>query len=224
MAIGQIPAVELVAVLGGRLTPVSARGGWVPVLDGSTVAGLSNVSVVGDCAGQNGGDPEYDHHAYRLAWFDALGGDLSTTVCQCEGVTRADLIGVQAPAYVPRPGGGQPHSLHDIAGARSANPDQVKRLTRAGMGVCQGRRCREQVAMTLARACGSDLADVPLATYRAPVRPLPLKVLAAWDEAPAMGANWDVWYGGAGQWVPYRDIGTPREALHANLLADEEPS
>ena len=223
VAISKVPAVELVGVLGGRLAPVSARGGWVPVQDGGAVAGLPNVSVVGDCAGL-GGDADIDHHAYRLAWFDALNSDPSTIVCQCEGVTRADLIGVEAPAYVPRPGGGHPHNLGDLASGRAANPDQIKRLTRAGMGVCQGRRCREQVAMTLARAAGADLADVPLATYRSPVRPVPLKVLAAWDEGPAMGANWDVWYGGAGQWVPYRDIGTPREALHANLLADEEPS
>ena len=224
VAIGQVPAVELVSVLGGGLAPVSARGGWVPVLDGSFVAGLPNVSVVGDCAGLADGVADFDHHAYRLAWFDALSCDDSVIVCQCEAVTRADLIGVEAPAYVPRPGGGHAHTLGDIAGARTANPDQVKRLTRAGMGVCQGRRCREQVAMTLARASGADLADVPLATYRAPVRPLPLKVLAAWDEAPAMGAYWDVWYGGAGQWVPYRDIGTPRETSHANQLADEPSS
>jgi NADPH-dependent 2,4-dienoyl-CoA reductase/sulfur reductase-like enzyme len=249
VAIGQVPAVELLGVLGGRLAPVSARGGWTPVLEGQAVAGLANVFVAGDCAGLGGGDPaaqgrasaraalglaaeapasrsapDFDHHAYRLAWFDALRGDDDVIVCQCEGVTRADLIGVEAPAYVPRPGGGHPHSLRDIAGDRAANPDQVKRLTRAGMGVCQGRRCREQVAMTLARAAGSDLAEVPLATYRAPVRPLPLKVLAAWDEGPAMAGNWDVWYGGSGQWVPYRDIGTPREALHANLLADETSS
>ena len=224
VAIGQVPAVELLSVLGAPLAPVSARGGWVPVLDGETVAGLANVSVVGDGAGLIGGAAEFDHHAYRLAWFDALSRDDSVIVCQCEGVTRADIIGVEAPAYVPRPGGGHPHTLADIAGRRTANPDQVKRLTRAGMGVCQGRRCREQVAMTLARAAGADLADVPLATYRAPVRPLPLKVLAAWDEGAAMSANWDVWYAGATQWVPYRDIGTPREALHANLLADEASS
>ena len=221
-AVGQVPAVELLAALGGRLAPVSARGGWAPMLDGQTVAGLANVSVVGDCAGLGGDD--FDHHAYRLAWFDALQGGDDVIVCQCEGVTRADLIGVEAPAYVPRPGGGHTHNLGDLASVPSANPDQVKRLTRAGMGVCQGRRCREQVAMTLARAAGADLADVPLATYRAPVRPLPLKVLAAWDEGPAMRANWDVWYAGATQWVPYRDIGTPREASHANLLADEASS
>ena len=248
VAIGQIPAVELIGALGGRLAPVSAQGGWTPVLDGQSVSGLANVFVAGDCAGL-GGDPAaqgraaaraalglpldgppfvpaptFDHHAYRLAWFDALRGHDDVIVCQCEGVTRADLIGVEAPAYVPRPVGGQAHRLGDLGGPRSANPDQVKRLTRAGMGVCQGRRCREQVAMTLARDAGVDLAEVPMATWRAPVRPVPLKVLAAWDEGPAMGANWDVWYAGAAQWVPYRDIDTPREALHANLLADEASS
>ena len=72
-----------------------------------------------------------------------------------------------------------------------ANQDQVKRLTRAGMGPCQGRRCREQVALTLACAVQRRRPTVPLAGYRAPVRPLPLKVLADWDETPAMTADWE---------------------------------
>jgi hypothetical protein len=82
------------------------------------------------------------------------------------------------------------------------------------MGPCQGRRCREQVAMTLALATGTPLAQIPLASYRAPVRPLALKVLADGQEGEAMKAGWDVWFGIPSQWIPYRDIGTEREALH----------
>ena len=52
------------------------------------------------------------------------------------------------------------------------NADQVKRLTRAGMGTCQGRRCREQIQMLLAMSAQVPPEQIPLASYRAPVRPL----------------------------------------------------
>jgi len=102
-----------------------------------------------------------------------------------------------------------------------ANQDQIKRLTRACMGPCQARRCREQVALTLACASNQSAARVPLAGYRAPVRPLPLSVLAAWDEDPKMAGHWDVWFGIKGQWTPYDDIGTDREALYDGLFGGD---
>jgi hypothetical protein len=60
---------------------------------------------------------------------------------------------------------------------------------------------------------------VPLATHRAPVRPLPLRILADWDESEAMRSGWDVWFGIPTQWVPYRDIDTPRELEHQQAIA-----
>jgi thioredoxin reductase len=204
LAIGRVPAVELIDVLGGRLVADSARGGWVPELNGAALSRPPMVSVVGDAAGVADGDAL----AYRLAWHDALAAhaDPSLIICQCEAVSRADLLGVQPPNYLPRPPKMAERNLDDLLAEGPANPDQIKRLTRAGMGVCQGRRCREEVAMILARASGADLADIPLASHRAPVRPLPLKVLAAWDEAAAMSEGWDIWFGIPSQWVPYRDI------------------
>ena len=53
------------------------------------------------------------------------------------------------------------------------------------------------------------------------MRPLPLSVLAAWDEDKVMSAHWDVWFGIRGQWTPYADIGTERESLHDNLLGGD---
>ena len=82
------------------------------------------------------------------------------------------------------------------------------------MGVCQARRCREQVALILTIATQSPAGSIPLAGFRAPVRPLPLRVLADWDESVAMGEGWDVWFGIPSQWLPYRDIRTDREAMH----------
>ena len=153
--------------------------------------------------------------AYRLAWMRALldAGDAATPACLCEEVTRAELLGIQPPRYLGW--------ASDCQTARSAitllqdgpfNPDQIKRLTRAGMGHCQGRRCREQIALMLAVASEQSPAAIPLASYRAPVRPLPLNVLADAAESADMRAQWDVWFGIRAQWVPYDIIGTEAEA------------
>ena len=112
----------------------------------------------------------------------------------------------------------QARSLRTLLADGPPNQDQVKRLTRMGMGQCQGRRCRDSVAMILAMQSQTELAALPLATHRAPVRPLPLKVIADWDESDEMRAGWDVWMGIPTQWVPYADIGTPYEEENRRVL------
>jgi sarcosine oxidase subunit beta len=176
---------------------------------GATTA--PGVFAVGDCAGVD----DVGSGAYRADWMESLlaHGDGATLVCQCEEVTRAGLIGVQPPGYLGPP---PPAQLRrDLAGLLADGPpnqDQVKRLTRAGMGVCQGRRCREQIALILQRASGEA---PPLAGYRAPVRPLPLRVLAAADEAAPMSENWDVWFGIPSQWTPDHHLPAPTIAAPA---------
>ena len=139
-------------------------------------------------------------------------------VCQCEEVTRGDLLGVQPPNYLDRPDRMAARDVHTLNADGPVNQDQIKRLTRACMGACQARRCREQVSLILTVATQSPPGSIPLAGFRAPVRPLPLKVLADWDEAALMGEGWDVWFGIPSQWVPYQDIGTDREAMHVAVL------
>ncbi len=211
LAIGLVPMVELVDAMNGPRTLDPARGGYIP-------AGEATVSAVGDCAGLP--DTGFDHVAYRMDWMRAL-ADVSaddTIVCQCEEVTRADLIGVQPPHYLTRPAPMCARSLNSLLQDGPANPDQIKRLTRAGMGVCQGRRCRDQVAMLLALESGSPFGTIPLATHRAPVRPLPMKIMADLNEPEAMTAAWDVWFGIPTQWVPVEDIGTVHEDEHRAML------
>ena len=162
--------------------------------------------------------------AYQQAWARALfeaGGD-RLVVCQCEGVTLGDLLAVRQPAYLGPPSEGmRRRNLGRLLEDGPAQPDQVKRLTRACMGPCQARRCREQVALALAFASIQPVERLPLMGYRAPVRPLPLSVLADWDEAPLMADDWDVWFGIPGQWIPYDDIGTDREARYQGLLGSD---
>lgn len=211
LAIGLVPMVELVDAMNGPRTLDPLRGGYIP-------AGEATVSAVGDCAGLP--DTGFDHIAYRMDWMRAL-ADASadeTIICQCEEVTRADLIGVQPPNYLSRPAPMCARSLDTLLEDGPANPDQIKRLTRAGMGVCQGRRCRDQVAMLLALESGTPFGTIPLATHRAPVRPLPMKIMADWNEPEAMTAAWDVWFGIPTQWVPVEDIGTVHEDEHRAML------
>lgn len=147
--------------------------------------------------------PGYDIGRYRLAWVRAsvveAAGD--PYVCQCEEVTAREILEVRPPRYLDAPADRRnDRSLRSLLGEGPPNPDQVKRLTRAGMGPCQGRRCREQVACLLALGAGTTLDEVPLAGYRAPVRPLPLHVAGDRQEPAEMTAEWDTWFGIAPQY------------------------
>jgi thioredoxin reductase len=211
MAIGLIPSIELVDAIHGKRMLNANRGGYIP-------AGEATVSSVGSCAGL--ADTGFDHIDYRMEWMQALSNISAddTIICQCEEVSRADLIGVQPPNYLPRPAPMCARSLETLLHDGPANQDQIKRLTRSGMGVCQGRRCRDQVAMLLALESGTPFGTIPLATHRAPVRPLPLKIMAEWEEPAMMDAAWDVWFGIPTAWVPHEDIGTPHEDEHRQML------
>ena len=211
VAIGLIPSIELVDAMHGPRALSATRGGYIP-------SGEPTVSAVGDGAGL--ADTGFDHIAYRMEWMRALAAVSApdTIICQCEEVTRADLIGVQPPHYLARPPAMCARSLETLIADGPPHPDQVKRLTRAGMGVCQGRRCRDQVAMLLAIEADQPFGTIPLASHRAPVRPLPLKIIADWHETEAMTAAWDVWFGIPTQWVPVQDLGTVHEEEHRQML------
>jgi thioredoxin reductase len=217
-AIGVVPSVELLDVVGAKLAFDGARGGYTPVLDADGQTTISGVYAIGDCAGVAAGQGA---DLYAKDWMAALmtSVDDSVIVCQCEEVTRAQLTGVHHPAYLgPISPGMAKRSLQTLAADGPVNQDQIKRLTRACMGPCQARRCREQVALTLAVATDTPVSAIPLAGYRAPVRPLPLQVIADWQEAAEMSADWDVWFGIPAQWIPYADIDTDREAMHIAAL------
>lgn len=147
-----------------------------------------------------------DVAAQRATWIAAAMtvADAETPICQCEEVGLADLLGVRPPRYLARDQA--PMLARDLASLSRdglVSQDQVKRLTRAGMGACQGRRCREQVGAILAHATGTPLGALPLPSHRAPVRPLPLAAFAEDLEPEAVTRNWDGWFGIAGQWEPF---------------------
>jgi thioredoxin reductase len=166
-------------------------------------------------------DPALEVAASRMGWVRAsiVESAFEPYVCQCEEITAAEITSLLPPRYLGWKSAARNLAALDRDGPPS--PDAVKRLTRAGMGTCQGRRCREQIAALLALACGAALEDIPLASYRPPSRPLPLNVLAGLPEAPAMNEHWDSWFGMASQWVPFWRV---PPTYTASARAPDEPA
>ena len=84
--------------------------------------------------------------------------DMNTMLCRCEDVTREMILSCIADGY--------------------ETLDEIKRVTRAGMGPCQGRTCRGLIASELAKHYGVPMEDVLMTTFRPPVKPVSLGVLA----------------------------------------------
>jgi thioredoxin reductase len=168
--------------------------------------------------------PGHDIDGYRLDWVRATVVEASgeTYVCQCEEVTARDILELRPPRYLAWPDDRRnTRTLRQMLGDAAPNPDLVKRLTRAGMGVCQGRRCREQVGALLALGAGVRLRDIPLASHRAPVRPLPLSAVRESNEPAAMTRHWDTWFGMPSQYVPWWNA--PQQYTVAGRPAADEP-
>jgi NAD(P)H-nitrite reductase large subunit len=82
----------------------------------------------------------------------------ATLVCRCEEVLSEEIVAAIA------------------AGATTV--DDVKRRTRAGMGLCQGIFCIPFIATTVAQATGTPIDRIAPMTARAPVRPVRIEALA----------------------------------------------
>lgn len=94
-------------------------------------------------------EPETPHE-HLLEELD----DNKMYVCRCEEITKADVIEAVR------------------QGATSAN--EVKRLLRPGMGLCQGRNCSKTIERIIAQELHVAPSEVPAATKRGPVRPIKL--------------------------------------------------
>jgi bacterioferritin-associated ferredoxin len=75
-----------------------------------------------------------------------------TILCRCEDLTVEDIR-----QWIEK-------------GYRSF--DEIKRVSRVGMGPCQGRTCRRHLLKELADATGKSPAEIDLSTFRPPTKPL----------------------------------------------------
>jgi len=84
--------------------------------------------------------------------------DTEIMICRCEDITRDRVIACIKEGY--------------------KTIDEIKRVTRAGMGPCQGRTCRDLIAGELSRAFNIPIEEVLMPTFRPTVIPVSLGALA----------------------------------------------
>jgi len=56
--------------------------------------------------------------------------------------------------------------------------NEIKIASRAGMGACQGRTCRQLIMGIISKETDIKQQDMPLTTFRPPVRPIKISILA----------------------------------------------
>ncbi len=196
---GFVPSVEFLRLAGCDFTYDEDLGGPVAVRDEWMRTTVDGISAAGDGTGVAGSYVAVDEG--RLAALGALvdlgavsnEGALVRAAPIRERLRRKDafrralapLHGVGAGVYELA----APDTIvcrceevtaHVVGQAVEATCDVnlVKSLTRAGMGLCQGRNCQRQVAAMIARRQNGHIADVTVGTPRAPLRPVPMAAVA----------------------------------------------
>lgn len=82
----------------------------------------------------------------------------NTVVCRCEDITLKEIEELIA------------HGFKTM--------DELKRISKCGMGPCQGRTCRQIVMREIAKATGKDIRDINVSTFRPPAENIKLGILA----------------------------------------------
>nr|WP_315266003.1 FAD-dependent oxidoreductase [Microbacterium lemovicicum] len=194
---GFLPSNDLARGLGARHDFDAVRGTLVTATDETGRTSIPTVWSIGDAAGVRGAkfaqaegllaaeavaadlagratrtDAEHVRAARRHLAFqrgvnalfaapvltDQL-AEPDTVVCRCEGTCHGDIV----------------TAMTD----RTSAPGSVKRITRAGMGKCQGRYCGPVLTDMQARLTGVPAAERSGFAPQAPVKPVPIGDVAA---------------------------------------------
>lgn len=191
---GFLVCSELARQAGARVSLKLNEGGWLVEHDSWFESSVSNVFVAGEVTAMAGADAALEkgrvagigilralqqmdsNEARRLArsprrrlrginrFAKALNrlaqpGNIAavttedTIICRCESITLGELRSQLQE---------NPHIV---------SADAAKLATRAGMGMCQGRFCSENVARVVAEQRGMMLADVGTFHVQAPIKP-----------------------------------------------------
>lgn len=84
-----------------------------------------------------------------LSWADD-----DTLICRCEEISKKEIV--------------------DAVQIGCDSVIWAKRMTRAGMGMCQGRVCGQWIARLIAEQTGNEPSQLTLDTVRPPLRPVPI--------------------------------------------------
>jgi len=198
---GVIPATQLTQVAGCRHDWDAGQQCWRPRLDTWGQTSVAGILVAGDSAGIGGARAA--EHAGRLAALQALHALGRLDAASRDRLARQDRRWMQEDLHI-RPFLESFFRISDTmlrvpdddtlvcrceeisAGAiRAAVADghldsnQVKFLTRCGMGPCRGRQCSQAVGHIIAAASGKTVAETGHYRERPPVSTLTLAQLAA---------------------------------------------
>ena len=200
---GLIPSTRLSRLCGCEHKYKPCVGGWVPCHDENMETSLPGVFVAGDGAGIAGAlvaieegrlaaikasqqlgyitQEEAKHRSLpifkklrglrrfelalneifliRRGLFTRITDD--TIICRCEEITAGEIRQIIADGAIGK--------------------QEIKRLTRAGMGSCQGRMCESTIAEMISIETKRPVEEMGWFSPRPPVKPLPLRILAAED-------------------------------------------
>lgn len=81
--------------------------------------------------------------------------DDNIVICRCEEITLSEI--------------------KKAISEGACDADAVKRMTRAGMGLCQNKTCYNLIARIIAKETGRKISEIKPFTYRPPVRPIKVK-------------------------------------------------
>jgi thioredoxin reductase len=196
VAIGRQPSLELASLASCALDYSVAAGGWRVAHGPGGGTSQPGIYVAGDAGGTlpeseaaasgeraasaaadwlRGGQHAWRPRVHRSQnvfasrWHqlaESVASD-DVLVCRCEEISRGDVL----------------QAMGALGSEGVADPNEIKRISRAGMGVCQGRGCRPIVAGLLAAHHATSFAEIPVSSYRPPVRALPLAALATEEGA-----------------------------------------
>ena len=196
---GLVPSVELTRLVGCRHRYAPDLGGWVPARNENMETSVAGVFAVGDGAGVAGSamamfegriagistaeslgyiSPEEAHKrkkpflndmkkmgrlrdvldriSYPRPGLFELAND-DTVICRCEELTLGDI--------------------KSAIGKGTIEMNELKRMTRMGMGRCQGRMCAPAVQEIIARQTQTPAAEIRYLNQRPPTKPVPIHVL-----------------------------------------------
>jgi len=83
-------------------------------------------------------------------------------ICRCEEITKSEII--------------------DAIKKGASTVTMVKKMTRAGMGLCKGKTCSTLAQKLISQYAKKDLKDLDFDVIRAPLRPLKVEILGSFEE------------------------------------------
>lgn len=81
-----------------------------------------------------------------------------TIICRCSDITLEEV--------------------RDLINQGYQTVDEIKRISRLGMGPCGGKTCIPLIMAEIAKARGITMADVEMPTFRPPTKTIKLELLA----------------------------------------------